>query len=525
MIKHFVPSQFAGGRCLSPRITSSNRRHSRPDLPAAYASVIQADGYRVTGPTGPWCEIWLRKTIPAGAKPSDRQHRPSHRPRHAARRHAISRRPAPTGAASRSSPGVYTLRYSNFPVDGAHQGVAPQRDFALLTPIANDADPSSHPGFREARGQSKTSGNAHADGLLARTAPGLEVPRRHQRRRARIVLTSKVASLPHRDHRRRPSAEARPPDHTKTRPRRVQTVADLGGPRVGLVQDIRYGFRLLAKKPGFTAAAVACLALGIGATTAIFSVVNAVLLRPLPYTQSGRLVRIFTEFPNFPNGGLRHFWVSPPEFLDLRRDTSPSRPSKAGSTGRQPRRRQRTRPCHGVATSRGGMLPMLGVSPMLGRLLIREDDTPNVPLTAVLSYGLWQRAFGGDRGIIGRDIRLERQCLHRGRRDAAGLRLSPGRTRPARTVAPRADRSRRARRPRQPLSYLVWAACATVSPTGRREAEMMRYEHVSTDKLGATRHPFNHRTTRSSSPASRTKWSRACAAPCWCCSARWSSFC
>src|SRR5947209_8056875 len=88
-----------------------------------------------------------------------------------------------------------------------------------------------------------------------------------------------------------------------------------------LAQDTRYSLRLLAKNPGFTGAAVACLALGIGATTAIFSVVNAVLLRPLPYAHASRLMRVFTEFPNFPNGGLKHFWVSAAEFLDLKRDT------------------------------------------------------------------------------------------------------------------------------------------------------------------------------------------------------------
>src|ERR1700757_3163201 len=86
-------------------------------------------------------------------------------------------------------------------------------------------------------------------------------------------------------------------------------------------QNIRYALRMLARNPGFTAAAVLCLGLGIGTTTAIFSVVNAVLLRQLPYAHAERLVRVFTEFPNFPNGGLRHFWVSPPEYLDLKRET------------------------------------------------------------------------------------------------------------------------------------------------------------------------------------------------------------
>src|SRR3569832_62120 len=86
-------------------------------------------------------------------------------------------------------------------------------------------------------------------------------------------------------------------------------------------QDVRFGIRMWRSSPGFTIAAVLCLMLGIGATTAIFSVVNAVLLRPLPYQHPDELVRVYTEFPLFPNGGLHRFWTSGPEFLDLRRDT------------------------------------------------------------------------------------------------------------------------------------------------------------------------------------------------------------
>ncbi|HXI89007.1 MAG TPA: ABC transporter permease, partial [Blastocatellia bacterium] len=82
----------------------------------------------------------------------------------------------------------------------------------------------------------------------------------------------------------------------------------------GLLQDLRYGLRMLLHKPGFAAVAVITLALGIGANTAIFSVVNAVLLRPLPYREPGKLVRIYTEFPTM---SLKKFWMSPPEFLDI----------------------------------------------------------------------------------------------------------------------------------------------------------------------------------------------------------------
>jgi hypothetical protein len=87
------------------------------------------------------------------------------------------------------------------------------------------------------------------------------------------------------------------------------------------LQDLRYGIRVLSAAPAFTAAAVVCLALGIGATTAIFTVVHAVVVKPLAYRQPERLVRVYSEFPDFPNGGLRRFWISAPEYLDLKRDT------------------------------------------------------------------------------------------------------------------------------------------------------------------------------------------------------------
>ncbi|MGB7758578.1 MAG: hypothetical protein WBL61_02045 [Bryobacteraceae bacterium] len=132
-----------------------------PGLPAAYTSALQTQGYRVAGPNGPWCEIWFRSSIPTGAKPSD---------------DAIVF-PIPQGAlvgilrfpsegsdrrGQTIKAGVYTMRYSDFPVDGSHQGVAPQRDFLLLAPIANDADPSATPDFNQlVQMSTKASGTPH----------------------------------------------------------------------------------------------------------------------------------------------------------------------------------------------------------------------------------------------------------------------------------------------------------------------------------------------------------------------------
>ena len=172
-------------------------------------------------------------------------------------------------------------------------------------------------------------------------------------------------------------------------------------------KDLRYAARMLAKSPGFTAAAVICLALGIGATSAIFSVVHAVLLRPLGYRDPARLVRLYTEFPKFPNGGLRRFWTSPPEYDELKRDLSSWESLDAWATGGV-NLGGAAEPIRVTAASiTGGLLPSLGVSPELGRAITPADDVPGAPLAAVISHDLWQRAFAGDRGIVGRKIQVD----------------------------------------------------------------------------------------------------------------------
>ena len=174
-------------------------------------------------------------------------------------------------------------------------------------------------------------------------------------------------------------------------------------------QNIRYGLRMLGKNPSFTMAAVLCLALGIGATTAIFSVVNAVLLRQLPYANSDRLVRVFTEFPNFPNGGLRHFWMSPPEFLELRREVKAWEQLEAWVNGGVSLAGASDAVRASASFVTGGMMPMLGVKPKMGRVLTVEDDEPSAAVVAVLSEALWRTSYGSDPAILGRDIRLNGQ--------------------------------------------------------------------------------------------------------------------
>src|SRR5260370_1806231 len=186
----------------------------------------------------------------------------------------------------------------------------------------------------------------------------------------------------------------------------------------GFTWNLRYGLRMLGKNPGFTAAALLCLGLGIGATTASFSVVNAVLLRQLPDAHAERLVRVLTEFPSFPNGGLRRLWVAPPEYLDLKRDSTGFQAVEgwANLGANLAGASEPVRSTAGYVT--GGLLPLLGVTPVLGRLLSPQDDSPNAPLTAVLSYGLWQRALRRQASLFGPHKPLHRNACPR-------LRLVP----------------------------------------------------------------------------------------------------
>ena len=175
-----------------------------------------------------------------------------------------------------------------------------------------------------------------------------------------------------------------------------------------LLQDLRYGWRILVKKPAFTIVAVLTLALGVGANTAIFSIVNAVLLRSLPYRDADRLVRIYF---NEPGLGLRDVRFSKPEMDDLLtradalEDVTPIFEGSENLTGvKQPER------VEGVNTS-FSYFAMLGVTAQIGRLYGPQDFVPGVAPVVVISDGLWRRAYGADPNVIGRTIRIDNDPL------------------------------------------------------------------------------------------------------------------
>ncbi|MDQ3948793.1 MAG: ABC transporter permease [Gemmatimonadota bacterium] len=169
------------------------------------------------------------------------------------------------------------------------------------------------------------------------------------------------------------------------------------------LQDLKYGARLLRRAPGFAFIAVLTIALGIGANSAIFSVINAVVLKPLPYPGSERLMFITSQFPTL---GFEKFWVSPPEYFEYRERTREFADIAAYTTGAvnlsegdQPERVN-------TAFVTANMFKVLGVSPIRGRSFTADEDRPNADPVAVLSHELWQRKLGSDPSVVGRRIEI-----------------------------------------------------------------------------------------------------------------------
>jgi predicted permease len=192
-----------------------------------------------------------------------------------------------------------------------------------------------------------------------------------------------------------------------------------------LLQDVRYGLRMLVKKPTFTIVAVLTLALGVGANTAIFSIVNAVLLRSLPFRDPDRLVRIY--FNNL-GVGLRGVRFSVPEFDDLRTQTDVfedvsvivSGPTNLTGT-KQPEHLE-------MVEVSPNYFSMLGATPELGRLFGHQDFALGFAPVVVISDALWRRSYGADPGVLGRSLRLDNDLY-----TIVGV-LSPGFRHPGPTI-------------------------------------------------------------------------------------------
>jgi predicted permease len=247
---------------------------------------------------------------------------------------------------------------------------------------------------------------------------------------------------------------------------------------------------MLAKSPGFTAAAVICLALGIGATSAIFSVVHAVLLRPLGYRDPGRLVRLYTEFPKFPNGGLRRFWTSPPEYAELKHDLASWESLDAWTTGgvnlagaADPIR------VTGAAVT-GGLFASLGVSPELGRAITPQDDIPGAPGVVVISHDLWQRLFAADRGVIGRVIQVDGDNANIVGIMPRTFSFPPGELDPPELWGPIQLPAPDPKRRGSHFLLLVGRLKPGV-PLHQAQDEIDRHVQQSADRIGPKNHPFS----------------------------------
>ena len=162
-------------------------------------------------------------------------------------------------------------------------------------------------------------------------------------------------------------------------------------------RDIRYGIHMLVKTPSFTVVAVLTLAVGIGANSAIFSIVNSLLLNPLPYRDSGRLAIIWSHSPG---ANVDKDWPSPGQFQAIRANSTVyediaivhGRSLNVGGLSNPTRA--------GAIAASTNLLPLLGAKPLIGRLFLPEEDTPDKPKTVILSNAFWRREFGGNENVL-----------------------------------------------------------------------------------------------------------------------------
>ena len=166
-------------------------------------------------------------------------------------------------------------------------------------------------------------------------------------------------------------------------------------------QDLRYGARMLLNQPGFTLIAVLTLGLGIGANTAIFSVVNAVTLKPLPYFQPDRIVRVFETTKEWSESP-----TSPLNFSDWQKQQRAFEGLAAfEGTVFNAESADGVEQIAGMRVS-ADFFPLLGVAPVLGRQFVPEEDRPGGARVVMLSHGLWKIKFGGDANLVGKTLKL-----------------------------------------------------------------------------------------------------------------------
>ena len=220
---------------------------------------------------------------------------------------------------------------------------------------------------------------------------------------ADLLIEEKVAQGMSRDEASRTARlEIGRVEHVKEHVRDVRVGAWLDALR----QDVRFGVRTLLRRPAFTLIAILTLGVGIGATTAMFSLIDSVLLRPLPFHEPDRLMMVWEVRPRFNRPRIE---VSPANYVDWRQQV-PAFESLAAYVNMPVNLTGAGTPEQLVAVQvTPNLFPTLGVDPLVGRWFVPPEGSPGQTAVVILSYGLWQRRFGADRGLVGQTIRLDGQ--------------------------------------------------------------------------------------------------------------------